>query len=133
MVAIRRGEPHDLPRLMEFDCFSGDRINEIVEGRMMVAEVRATVVGYLAWQPGGCIGKDYVNKLVVDGRYRRRGIAQALTQALSTTLSGRVYISAGAANTAALSLIHGTGWTPAGRIDGLLPRDEPELFFRRDL
>lgn len=133
MVAIRRGEPRDLPRLMEFDSFSGDRINEIVERRMLVAEVDATVVGYLAWQHGGCIGKDYVNKLVVDHNYRRRGIGQALTQALSTTLSGRVYISAGAANTAALSLIHGAGWTAAGRIDGLLPQGEPELFFRRDL
>ncbi len=132
MVAIRRGEPRDLPRLMEFDCFSGDRINEIVERRMLVAEVDATVVGYLAWQHGGCIGKDYVNKLVVDDSYRRRGIAQALVHALSATLTGRIYISAGAANTAALSLINGTGWTAAGRIDGLLPLDEPELFFRRD-
>ncbi|MCT8002393.1 GNAT family N-acetyltransferase [Sphingomonas sanguinis] len=133
MVAIRRGEPRDLPRLMEFDRLLGDRVNEIVERRMLVAEVDATVVGYLAWQHGGCIGKDYVNKLVVDDNYRRRGVAQALTQALGTALSGRIYISTGGANTAALSLINGTGWTAAGRIDGLLPLDEPELFFRRDL
>ncbi|WP_428968802.1 GNAT family N-acetyltransferase [Sphingomonas sp. Xoc002] len=133
MVAIRRGEPRDLPRLMEFDSFSGDRINEIVERRMLVAEVNATVVGYLAWQHGGCIGKDYVNKLVVDDDYRRRGIAQALVHALSTTLTGRIYISSGAANVPALSLINGTGWIAAGQIVGLLPQGEPELFFRRDL
>lgn len=133
MVVIRRGEPHDLPRLMEFDSFSGDRIIEIVEGRMLVAQTDGAVVGYLAWQHGGCIGKDYVNKLVVDDGYRRQGIAQALMRNLRTALSGRIFISAGAANIAALSLINSTGWTAAGQILGLLPMEEPELFFRQDL
>ncbi|WP_257077546.1 GNAT family N-acetyltransferase, partial [Campylobacter jejuni] len=73
MTAIRAAEPHDLSRLMAFDSFPGDRIAEIVEQRMLVAEVDGVIAGYVAWQTGGCIGMDYVNKLVVDPDYRRRG------------------------------------------------------------
>lgn len=133
MTAIRLAEPYDLSRLMTFDSFPGDRIAEIVERRMLVAEIDDVVVGYVAWQHGGCIGKDYVNKLVVDDRYRRRGVAHALVRALDTVLNGRVFISAGAANTAAVSLLENTGWASAGHIVGLLPFDEPELFYRRDI
>ncbi|MEG3168441.1 GNAT family N-acetyltransferase [Sphingomonas sp. LB3N6] len=133
MITTRIAEPYDLPRIMTFDSFPGDRIAEIVERRMLVAEMGDVVVGYVAWQRGGCIGKDYVNKLVVDNLYRRRGTAQALIRALNTMLSGKVFISTGAENTAALSLLKLTGWLPAGQIFGLLPLNEPTIFFYRDI
>ena len=133
MVSIRLAEPYDLSRLMQFDLFPGDRIAEIVERRMLVAEIGGTIVGYVAWQNGGCIGRDYVNKLVVDDDYRRRGIAQALIAALNTVMGGRVFISTPAENHAAVSLLEHTGWTAAGQIIGLRPLGEPELFFHRDL
>ena len=53
VVAIRIAEPYDLTRLMAFDSFPGDRIAEIVERRMSVAEIGELVVGYVAWQQGG--------------------------------------------------------------------------------
>lgn len=133
MIAIRIAEPYDLSPIMTFDSFPGDRIAEIVDWRMLVAEIDGAVVGYVAWQQGGCIGKDYVNKLVIDDRYRRRGIAQQLIGALNTVLTGRVFISTGAYNGAAVALLQGTGWAAAGQIVGLLPMDQPELFFHRDL
>lgn len=133
MITTRIAEPYDLSRIMTFDSFPGDRIAEIVERRMLVAEIDNLVVAYVAWQHGGCIGKDYVNKLVVADAYRRCGIAQQLVAALNTALGGRIFISTGANNVAAVALLEGTGWTPAGQIVGLLPMDEPELFFHRDL
>lgn len=133
MIAIRIAEPYDLSPIMTFDSFPGDRIAEIVDRRMLVAESDNAIVGYVAWQQGGCIGKDYVNKLVIDNRYRRRGIAQKLIGALNTVLTGRVFISTGAYNDAAVALLQNTGWTAAGQIVGLLPMDQPELFFHRDL
>ncbi len=133
MITTRIAEPYDLSPIMAFDSFPGDRIAEIVERRMLVAEICGVVVGYVAWQQGGCIGKDYVNKLVVDDAHRRRGIAQSLMVALNTVLSGRIFISIGARNTAGVSLLQRTGWTPAGQILGLLPLDEAELFFHRDI
>ena len=133
MTTVRLAEPYDLSRLMQFDSFPGYRIAEIVEKRMLVAEIDSNVVGYVAWQHGGCVGRDYVNKLVVDDDYRRRGIARALINALNTSLSGRVFISTGADNGAAMSLLKGTGWVAAGQIVGLRPLNEPETFFHRDL
>ena len=133
MITLRIAEPYDLSRIMTFDSFPGDRIAEIVERRMLVAEIDGLVVAYVAWQQGGCIGKDYVNKLVVADEYRRRGIAQKLVSALDTVLSGRVFISTGARNVAAIGLLEGTGWAAAGQITGLLPMEEPEMFFHRDL
>ncbi len=133
MIAIRIAEPSDLSRIMTFDPFPGDRIVEIVERRMLVAETKDLVVAYVAWQHGGCIGNDYVNKLVVSEEYRRRGIALKLVDALSSVLDGRVFISTGAGNTAAVALLERTGWQASGQIVGLLAIDEPELFYRRDL
>ncbi len=133
MISIRIAEPYDLSPIMAFDPFPGDRIAEIVDRRMLVAEIADQVVAYVAWQQGGCIGKDYVNKLVVDDGYRRRGIALLLIGALNTVLSGRVFISTGAYNAGAVALLESTGWTAAGQIVGLLPMDQPELFFHRDL
>lgn len=133
MVTTRIAEPYDLSRIMTFDSFPGDRVAEIVERRMLVAEIQGQVVAYVAWQHGGCIGKDYVNKLVVADGYRCRGIAQELVNALNTVLAGRVFISTGAHNLGAVALLKGTGWAAAGQIVGLLPMEEPELFFHRDL
>jgi len=39
MITTRIAEPYDLSRLMAFDSFPGDRIAEIVERRMLVAEL----------------------------------------------------------------------------------------------
>ncbi|PTM44690.1 acetyltransferase (GNAT) family protein [Sphingomonas aerolata] len=133
MTTIRLAEPYDLSPLTKFDSFPGNRIAEIVEKRMLVAEMGDVVVGYLAWQRGGCVGQDYVNKLVVNDIYRRRGIARDLIGALNTVLSGRVFISTGTDNDAAVSLLESTGWVAAGQIVGLRPLDEPEAFFHRDL
>ena len=133
MITTRIAEPYDLSRIMTFDSFPGDRIAEIVERRMLVAEIGDMVVAYVAWQHGGCISKDYVNKLVVADGYRRRGIAQGLIGALNTVLAGRIFISTGAHNAAAVALRKGTGWAAAGQIVGLLPMEEPELLFHRDL
>ncbi|BCA62353.1 hypothetical protein HMP09_1587 [Sphingomonas sp. HMP9] len=133
MTAIRAAQPYDLSRLMAFDSFPGDRIAEIVERRMLVAEVDGVIAGYIAWQTGGCIGKDYVNKLVVDPDYRRHGIAQSLIAELKSILNGRVFISTGAHNSAAVRLLALTNWQLAGQIVGLRPAEEPEIFYYRDL
>ncbi len=133
MIATRIAEPFDLSRLMTFDLFPGDRIAEIVERRMLVAEIGDVVVGYIAWQVGGCVGRDYVNKLVVDDAHRRNGIAMLLIGALNTVLTGRVFISTGALNAPAIALLERTDWVPAGQIYGLLPLNEATVFFHRDL
>lgn len=133
MLKTRFAEPVDLAAIIAFDAFPGDRIVEIVERRMLAIEVDGRVQGYASWQKNGCIGKDYVNKLVVNGASRRQGLAKQLIAALDTALTGRVFISAPAGNLAAIRLLEDTHWIRAGEITGLLPSGEAEVFFYRDL
>jgi len=133
MVQIREAEPRDVASLMSFDLFSGDRVSEVVDRRMLVAEADGGLVGYIAWQHGGCIGKDYVNKLVVRDNCRRLGIATGLLDGLSMKLRGRVYISAGSSNGAAIALLQANGWMRAGEITGLHSEAEAEIFFMKDV
>lgn len=130
---IRFAEPVDLTTIMAFDAFPGDRIVEIIERRMLVIQIDGQVRAYTSWQKNGCIGKDYINKLVVDHKLRRRGLAKRLISALDTALHGRVFISAPAGNPAAMSLLESMQWTKGGEIKGLLPLGEAEVFFYKDL
>jgi ribosomal protein S18 acetylase RimI-like enzyme len=132
MIEVRAAEPTDLARLIQFDLFPGDRIVEIVERRMLVAEIAGDLAGYVAWQHRGCIGKDYVNKLVVDRTFRRQGVAKALLVGLAKALQGRIFISTGNNNQAAKALLTQSGWTFAGEIAGLLASGETELFYYAD-
>ncbi|MBB5713068.1 GNAT family N-acetyltransferase [Sphingomonas xinjiangensis] len=133
MTKVRHAEPSDLSMLIPFDLFPGDRIVEIVERRMLVAEVSGSVVGYLAWQHRGCLEKDYINKLVVAESFRRQGLASTLLDVLCKRLRGRVFIATGARNIAANALLAGCGWAYAGEIVGILPDDEAQVFYRKDL
>ncbi len=132
-MTIRLAEPSDLMAVIEFDAFPGDRIVEIVERRMLVMDIDGGVEAYASWQTKGCIGKDYVNKLVVREGRRRQGAARQLIASLNTVLVGRVFISAPANNAAAVRLLEATSWTRAGEIVGLLPLGEAEVFFYKDL
>jgi GNAT superfamily N-acetyltransferase len=128
---IRAAEPSDLPQIMSFDALVGDRLTEIMDKRMLVAD-DGQIQAYLSWQHGGCLGKDYVGKLVVRPERQRRGLARKLLDALADKRSGRMFISTGERNIAALGLISATGWTFAGRVAGLLSDDEAEFFIYRD-
>lgn len=133
MISFRPAEPPDLSQIMTFDLLPGDRVSEIVERRMLVAGENGAVQGYMSWQTRGCIGQDYINKLVVSPDCRRRGIGKKLMDNMGIVLVGRVFISAAASNEAALTLIASTNWTKAGELCGLLPGGEAEVFFWRDL
>ena len=133
MLLVRPAEPADLITILEFDSFPGERVAEIAERRMLVAVIDDRVHAYASWQKNGCIGKDYINKLVVRDALRQRGVAKQLIASFNTVLSGRVFISSPGNNVAAVSLLDSTGWTRAGEILGLLPLNEAEIFFYRDL
>ncbi len=133
MPTVRPAETHDMPQIMAFDSLPGDRIVEIIERHMLVGEIDGVVKGYVSWKTGGCIGKDYINKLVINADSRRRGMARLLLARLSSTLSGRVFISAPVGNRAALKLLERTGWMKAGEIIGASPTDEAIVFFYRDM
>ena len=131
-LTIRLAEPTDLASVMMFDQLPGDRINEIMDRRMLVAEAEDVITAYLAWHIGGCIGNDYINKLVVRPECRGKGFARQLIAQLGDYLKGRVFISAGSKNLPALTLFVETGWTEAGQLGGLHENGETEVFYYKD-
>ena len=100
---------------------------------MLVIDIGNQAQAYMSWQKNGCLGLDYVNKLVVRDASRRQGLAKRLIASLDTVLSGRVFISSPGDNMAAVNLLESTNWKRAGEIVGFLPMDEPEVFFYKDL
>jgi GNAT superfamily N-acetyltransferase len=132
-ATIRFAEPSDLKSISQFDLLPGDRVVEIIEQRMLVAEVGGALAGYLAWQHRGCISQDYINKLVVREGYRHAAVATRLLEAVPSVLHGRVFISAGRSNAGAQALLRRPEWTYAGEVTGLSPDGEAEVFFYRDL
>lgn len=108
MLNVRLAEPVDLASVIKFDAFPGDRVIEIMDRRMLVIEVDGKTQGYASWQKNGCIGMDYVNKLVVSDTYRRRDLAKYLIGELNTVLQGRLFICASISNMAVIQLLNDT-------------------------
>lgn len=98
-----------------------------------MAECDGRVAGYIVFSEHGLIGQHFINFLVVDELFRRRGIATDLIQAVGQRLGPcRLFISTGKTNTRMQTLLAANGWTAAGQIAGMLPGEFTELFFFRD-
>jgi ribosomal protein S18 acetylase RimI-like enzyme len=133
-AVIRRACASDLAAIEPFDVFAGDRAREIGEGRMLVAQTGGMVAAYLAWLPGGFVGRDYITCLCVRPGYRRRGVAMApLRQVEAIVARGRLFVSTEEDNAAMLALLGGSGWTRAGAVAGVNADGKAELFLYKDL
>lgn len=132
-MLIRQANATDLDTINAFDCFGGDRPDAVAAGRCLVAEDDGRVAGFVVYGLRGLIGKDFVEFLVVDEPFRRRGLAVALLRAVEQRLAtGRLFISTEADNAPMLALLERDGWTPAGQIDGINESGHAERFFYRD-
>ncbi|OQW43428.1 MAG: hypothetical protein A4S12_04910 [Proteobacteria bacterium SG_bin5] len=123
----------DFTAIDMFDIFAGDRHAEIVDNRLLVAEIDGHVVGYVSWLPGGFVGRDYITFLNVDPSHERRGIGRALLQAAEAAIgAGRVFVSTEDDNHAMLALLRVEGWIHAGAVAGANAGDRAEMFFYKD-
>ena len=131
---IRRAASSDFAAIDAFDPFAGDRAIEIVEGRMLGAEIEGELAGYVSWLPRGFVGRDLIAYLCVEQTFRRQGVARALLDATVTTLPpGRIFISTEADNTPMLTLLATGGWHRAGAVEGANERGQAEVFFYLDV
>ena len=133
-MQTRPGTPADLPEIEAFDCFGGDRPGAINEDRCIVAVIDDQIAGYIVYKRQALIGKNFIEFLVVNEPYRRRGIAVALLRAAEQTLGTcRLYISTGQTNTRMQALLAKDGWTPAGQIEQINSDGTAELFYFREV
>lgn len=133
-IQIRIGAPDDATAIAAFDCFGGDRPAALQEQRCLVATIDEQITGFVVYKRKSLIGRDFIEFLVVDEPFRRRGIAIALLRAVEREVGpGRLFISTEANNTRMLALLDKDGWTPSGQIDNLNDSGHVERFFCRDV
>lgn len=130
---IRPALLSDIAAINGFDTFAGNRILEIADDRMLVAEIAGAVVGYASWLPRGFVRRDYIAFIGVDPVFQRRGLGRALLQAVEVTIGpGRVFTSTDENNAAMIALLPIQGWTYAGSVAGANEGDRAEVFFYKD-
>ncbi len=130
---IRRSLLTDLAAINAFDIFAGNRLIEIADDHMLVAEVDGRVVGYVSWLPRGFVGRDYITHLGVNPAHQRRGIGRALLRAAEAAIgASRVFASTDGDNATMLALLPAEGWNLAGSVACVNERDRAELFFYKD-
>ena len=131
---LRKATPDDAAAIDAVNCFSGDRLGAIKQGRCVTAIIDEQVAGFVVYHQAGLIGKPFVEYLVVAPSFNRRGIGMALLRAVENELRPcRLFISTQADNTPMLSLLSEQDWKRAGRIDQINNSGEAELFFFRDI
>lgn len=114
---IRRSLLTDLAAINAFDIFAGNRLLEIADDHMLVAEIDRKVVGYVSWVPKGFVGYDYITHLGVEPAHQRRGVGRALLRAAETaTGTGRLFASTDENNIAMSTLLPIERWQPAGSV-----------------
>lgn len=130
---IRRSLLTDLAAIKAFDIFSGNRLLEIADDHMLVAEFGGRVVGYVSWLPRGFIGRDYITHLGVEPGHQRRGFGRALLRTAEAVIAAdRLFISSDEGNVTMISLLLAEGWSPAGSVACAQKDDRTELFFYRN-
>ena len=131
---VRIGLPSDFNSIELFDPFAGDRLEELTQGWVLVAEVSGQVVGYTTFSNPGFIGHPFVNFVAVKSDYRRRGIARALLHVVEEKIkSGRLFASTEEDNARIAALFQRERWTFAGSVQGVNDDGLAECFYYRDI
>ncbi len=135
-MVTRPAVPEDFAAVDTFDPFGGNRKLEIEEGRMRVAVIEDTVVGYLSTARSGFIGHPFITYVAVAEDSRRAGIASALLEATENEFAGkRLFISTEEDNQSMLAMLDKRGYVAAGDISGLNDSHSgaDERFFFKDV
>jgi GNAT superfamily N-acetyltransferase len=100
----------------------------IAARRCWVVEKTAAVAGY-AVMTANFFGRDFVELVYVAPEARRKGIGEAILDAIERTCrADRLFTSTNESNTAMRALLEKRGYAPSGTILNLDPGD-PELVF----
>ena len=133
-MQIRSGTPSDTDRIAAFNCFDIKADEAINQNRCLVAIIDGDVAGFVIYKQRGLIGKNFVEYLVVNEPFRRKGVAEALLRAAENELGPcRLFISTEADNTPMLTLLNKYGWSPSGQLDQINDSGQAEVFFYKDL
>lgn len=98
---------------------------------------RVAQIAYLDGRPAGFavmgwfFSNPFLDLIVTDQRFQRRGVASALLDEIERKHAGeKLFVSTNVSNAIMRALLLARGYLPSGQVDHLDPGD-PELFFVR--
>ena len=138
-VAIRLAGADDAAIALAIDPVAATSAHRADWLRRAFAEEQGRVaqMAYLDGRPAGfaVMGRFFSNPfldlIVTDPRFQRRGVAGALLDEIEREHAGeKLFVSTNVSNAIMRALLLARGYLPAGQVDHLDPGD-PELFFVR--
>jgi len=135
-IAVRKGDPSDLPDLVRIDEFAHSHPERtavlrgaLAAGECFLATVDRDVAGYVVLNYN-FFGFGFIPLVVVASSQRRRGIGlQLVRHAQLHCRSRKLFTSANASNEAAHALFVRAGFVRSGVIDNLDEHDPEVVFF----
>ena len=127
---IRQANYSDYETVKAIDPFSGDRREDIEEGRVYVYLVGQVLGGFIMISRSGLLGRPYVQYLAVSTSHQRKGIASELLLFVEKIYQGnRLFISTENTNTQMLALLSKHDYIFAGEISEANLNGSKELYF----
>jgi len=138
-VETRLATPGDTTAVLSVDdgTWVSARRTSLVAARVaardcLVSEWDGRVVAFALIHPQSFFGRDFVELLVVDSDFRRRGVANALLVACAQRSTSRdLFISTNRSNLPMRSLLLREQWLFSGELAGI-DEDDPELVFYKN-
>lgn len=131
-ISVRPATPADIPALDAFDELKNATPEAVAAGELFVAvSADNQPIGYVRFNHS-FFWKGWVETLVVDPRYRRRGAATALLGHVESICTApKIFVSTSLCNTAMQTVLARCGYRLSGVIQDLGP--QPELFYFKQL
>jgi ribosomal protein S18 acetylase RimI-like enzyme len=137
-VTIRIATMADADAVLSIDRIAltdGERrdaiLADIQQGQLWLAELDGAPAGYIM-AGRTFFGFTFIELLIVDPRYRRRGVAQALIAAVEAwSPTEKLFTSTNESNLPMQHLCERLGYTRSGRIDNLDDGDPEIIYFKR--
>lgn len=130
---IKIAEIADLQNIESFDPFSGNRKEDVEEGRVYVYILSGHAIGFISMARSGLLGRSYVQYLAVSPEYRGNNIASKLLGHVEKTFaSERLFISTESNNKLMQALLKKRSYIEAGEISGANKNGTRELYYYKD-
>ena len=127
---IRQAKITEYEEVKGIDPFSGDRKEDIEEGRVYIYLKGSVVAGFIVISRSGLLGRPYVQYLAVSTSHQRRGIASELLLFLEKMYQeSRLFISTESTNARMLSLLSERNYRFSGEICDANLNGSKELYF----
>ena len=127
---IREATINDYSDFQEFDPFSGDREEDVREGRVFISIKDKVILGFVSMARAGLLGRPYVQYLAVNPIAHRNGVASSLLCFIEEKYSeDRVFISTESTNGPMINLLSKRQYVAAGEIVGANLNGSSELYF----